>query len=128
MRVIAPAIMSLLVFATAAFGQQQQMWSGAGAASCGQSAQRVRAPGILGEQAREIFFSWAQGFMSGLNSPLSNRDANLVGRSTDEQEHIIDFYCNQRPSASYVQSVINLYDFLRREQGLHDWRPAQPRY
>jgi len=32
-------------------------------------------------------------------------------------------------AASYAQSVMNLYDFMRQEQGLHDWRPIQtPRY
>src|SRR6516164_4877503 len=101
MRAIALAILSLWICATAASGQQQGL-IGPGAASCGQYAQGVRAQGA---PMRNYFFAWAQGFLSGLNSPpmLVNKDANLGGRSPDDQQRFIDQYCDQRPLAIYAQ-------------------------
>jgi hypothetical protein len=51
--------------------------------------------------------------------------SNLAARDTSYQQASIDQYCDQRPLASYVQAAMSLYDTMRSEQGLHDWRPAQ---
>ena len=78
---------------------------------------------------RSFYFSWAEGFMSGLNTAplLLGNETNLAARDTNYQRAIIDQYCDQRPLASYVQAVMSLYDTMRSEQGLHDWRPT-PKY
>jgi hypothetical protein len=78
---------------------------------------------------RSFFFSWAQGFLSGLNTQpmLSGNGTNLAARATNYQQAFVDQYCDQRPLASYVQAVMSLYDTMRSEQGLRDWRPT-PKY
>jgi hypothetical protein len=74
---------------------------------------------------RAFVFSWAQGFMSGVNSApmLSGQGTDLAASATNVQQAFIDQYCDQRPLATYVQAVLSLYDTMRSEQGLRDWRP-----
>ena len=79
---------------------------------------------------RSLYFTWAQGFLSGVNTPLmmgSVRAANLAARALNEQQAFIDRFCDQRPLANYVAAVLSPYDAMRSEQGLHDWRPT-PKY
>ena len=78
---------------------------------------------------RAFYLSWALGFMSGLNTQpnLLGKASNLAARATDYEQAFIDQYCDQRPLASYVQAVLSLYDTMRSEEGLHDWRPV-PKY
>ena len=75
---------------------------------------------------RQFYLTWAQGFMSGLNTGplLSGRAANLGASSTNDQQAFIDQFCDQRPVATYVAAVMSLYDTMRTGQGLNDWRPA----
>jgi hypothetical protein len=59
------------------------------------------------------YFSWAQGFMSGLNSALlkangTSRNMNVI--TTDAQERRIRFYCNAHPLAMYEQAVFDLFN------------------
>lgn len=127
MRLVLLASLPLRFFGTTtAFSQSPMSWTGPGAASCTQYAQAVRSGG---ENMRSFYFSWAEGFMSGLNTAplLLGNETNLAARDTNYQRAIIDQYCDQRPLASYVQAVMSLYDTMRSEQGLHDWRPT-PKY
>ena len=98
-------------------------WEGPGMVSCSQYAQEVRSQG---ESMRSFFFSWAEGFMSGLNTHLGS-PANLGAMDTNAQYAFIDQYCDQQPQSSYSHAVMSLYDKIRTQQGLHDWRP-QPKY
>jgi hypothetical protein len=91
--------------------------------SCSQYAQEVRSHG---ENMRAFFFSWAEGFMSGLNTRLGS-PTNLGAMETNAQNAFIDQYCNQRSLSSYSDAVMSLYDTMRAQQGLHDWRP-EPKY
>jgi hypothetical protein len=101
----------------------QGMWVGPGAVSCDRYAQEVRS---MGNPQRIFYFSWAQGYMSGLNSVVlySAKNTNLGGRDVEDQLARLDRFCDQHPLATYVQAVLNLYDAMRSEQGLADWRPA----
>ena len=127
MRVIALAMMSLC--ATAASGKEKEIaaYVGPGAGTCSQYADHVRAQG---ESARMFYYTWAQGFMSGLNATpnLLDKPADLLGRSIDAQKAFIDQFCDQYPLGGYPQAVVYLYDAMRKEQGLHDWRPTPPTY
>jgi hypothetical protein len=95
-------------------------WSGSGATSCAAYARSVQISGDY----RQLFFPWAQGFMSGLNTSLLplKLQTNLAGRSTDDQQAHIDSFCDHHPLAAYVDAVLALYDQMRHEQGLPDWR------
>jgi hypothetical protein len=119
------ATVSLWFCTTTASGQT--VWSGVGgSSSCTQYAQAVRSGG---ENIRNFYFTWAQGFMSGINSPLMEpgKSLNLAARAMNDQQAFIDRFCDQRPLAYFVEAVLSLYDTMRTEQGLHDWRRT-PKY
>src|SRR5262249_40371397 len=124
-RIVTLTVVSLWVCTTPVFPQGQTiegLWVGPGSASCPHYTQKVRQDQIM----RNFFFSWAQGYLSGVNSAVfySAKNTNLANRSIEDQLDFIDRYCEQHPSAFYVQAVLNLYDYMRSEQGLGDWRPG----
>jgi len=111
----------LSIFATCSPSLADELaWSGPGLTSCAEYAKGVQVPGDF----RLFFFAWAQGFMSGLNTPLLplKLSTNLAGRTTDNQQAYVDDFCDHRPLAVYVDAVLALYDQMRHEQGLPDWR------
>jgi len=68
------------------------------------------------------FFTWAQGFMSGMNMVLLGREHQ---RSTDlalwdmeRQRQYIRAYCAANPARSYDEGVFDLFAAMRKEQGL----------
>jgi hypothetical protein len=127
MRCVALAMVSFWICTTPASAQSTSAWKGAGTSWCGEYAQNVRSGG---QNMRDFYFTWAQGFMSALNTPpLMSGVAitNLEARTPPEQQAFIDQFCNQHPTASYVGAVLSLYDTMRSEQGLHDWR-SSPKY
>jgi hypothetical protein len=90
-------------------------WSGAGTMSCGE----VTAALQQHPEDENLFFSWAQGFMSGLNTELLKRgETDLNGRSLDTQKQFISSYCKEHPRAPYFEAVFKLYDGMRHDQGL----------
>jgi len=101
--------------------------SGFGMLSCTQFGELYRQnPEVM----ESIFFQWAQGFMSGLNGYLllsgtPSRDdvTDLGNRSEARQQQAIRSYCDNHAVAKYWQAVEQLYEDMRREQGLPDWRP-----
>lgn len=90
-------------------------WSGAGTMACGEVA------GALQQHPEDenLFFSWAQGFMSGLNTELlKHGETDLNGISLDAQKEFIRTYCKEHPRAAYFEAVLKLYDRMRHDQGL----------
>jgi hypothetical protein len=88
MRLVILAAVSLWICTTTASGEG--VWSGPGMASCSQYAQHVRSQG---EIFRNVYFSWAMGFMSGLNSPLmlsGMRATDLGVTSMADQQSFVD--------------------------------------
>jgi len=87
---------------------------GAGTQSCavfGQTYQRNP------QVAEQVFFSWAQGFMSATNYSLSaaNRQQialNPDGASIDIQEAFIRDYCAGHPLDDYTMAVLKLMEQL----------------
>jgi hypothetical protein len=68
------------------------------------------------ENAEGFFFSWAQGFMSGLNAASlqsQGQSRDLSSMPPEEQERFIRDYCNDHPLASYVTVVVQLYHRFR---------------
>jgi hypothetical protein len=87
--------------------------SGAGAERCAVFTQNYQR---LHRQTEDLYFTWAQGFMSGVNDvglvtgqPI--RDLNSVPIS--DQESQIRQYCEAHPLASYDQAVMQLYSSLK---------------
>ncbi len=62
-----------------------------------------------------IYFTWAQGFMSGWNGAQmaeKHQYVNLSVMSTEAQEEHIRSYCDQHPLNEYASAVIDLLHLL----------------
>jgi hypothetical protein len=103
---------------------EEQTFQGFGTASCAKFAEMYR---VRPDETEPLFFGWAQGFMSGLNTGvmLARGKTTDLGRWTIEhQEQEVRMYCNSYPLESYVKAVFKLYDDMRDAQGLPNWRFA----
>ncbi len=107
---------------------------GAGLHTCAVFANAYREETTMGI----FYFSWAQGYMSGLNLGLMGA-ARLQGlqggaaaqvatdlglMSFDGQERHIRHYCDRHPLNDYMDAVLNLFNTMRGKQGLSTW-PTQ---
>ena len=84
-------------------------FNGIGVTSCAEFAQHFK---LTPKAANLVYFSWAQGFMSGYNASalakgISGKDLNAE-TETDEEVHIRD-YCDLHPLVPYVRAVLDLY-------------------
>jgi hypothetical protein len=102
---------------------------GFGTYPCGQFAEMYRQTPQITER---VFFEWARGFMSGLNaylllsgSPMREDGTDLRKWSEDKQQQTIRAYCDSHPTKPYYEAVEQVYEEMRRDQGLPDWRPPQ---
>ena len=92
-------IIAVLQFLTSntARGEQEMAWTGAGSASCAKFANYYKESPEVWENH---FFTWAQGFMSGLNTAFlaSQRNANLSPTSLAiaEQQLRLRLYCRSK--------------------------------
>jgi hypothetical protein len=59
-------------------------------------------------RAESVMFSWAQGYMSGINERGSPRK-NIAGMPLDKQKQSIRVFCDQRPLANVYDAVRDLY-------------------
>ena len=85
---------------------------GAGTLTCGQLANMYRGHPTLAEN---VFFTWAQGFMTGLNyqkMAKHGKSANLGAMTTAKQKSLIRSYCDAHPSAIFLDAVTHLYHRL----------------
>jgi hypothetical protein len=97
--------------------------AGAGAYSCAEIAEVFRQNP---DQTSAMIFTWAQGYMSGLNvaGGASGREVrDLAGMNTKDEEWVIRNYCDQYPASDLATAVMDLYktlptaklpDFLRK--------------
>jgi hypothetical protein len=84
---------------------------GVGSVSCAEFAKMYQGDP---DNAELVFFSWAQGFMSGLNmaamaSQKQTRD--LAGIAVD-QKRALRSYCANNPLKNYMDGVIEFYGRL----------------
>ena len=122
MRAVIPAILLLASLPPPAQGAIA--WIGAGVSSCADFGQDFKsAPNEMGS----LYFTWAQGFMSGLNTrhlgTLDATDLNSKSFSLSSQQHFIERYCDQHPLADFVDAVMALVVEMRRLQGLPPEKP-----
>jgi hypothetical protein len=82
---------------------------GAGILTCRQFANIYRGHPELAEN---VFFTWAQGFMTGVNYAkiaANGKSANLGAMTTAKQKSYIRSYCDAHPSEFFLNAVTNLY-------------------
>jgi hypothetical protein len=94
--------------------------AGPGLATCNRFSKETAKD----SQIEKFFFSWAQGWMSAANLMLSvNKSSvtDLNAMSLDGQMLHIRAYCQENPSKYYESAIIDLYDSMRRTQGLPSW-------
>ena len=85
---------------------------GAGTLTCAKFAQLYAGDP---DHAEFDFYSWAQGFMSGLNLANAHggqrmRDLNAMLQA--EQEDYLRRFCDQHPLQGYIEGVLALYASL----------------
>jgi hypothetical protein len=84
--------------------------------------------------AERMYGSWAMGYMSGLNALLSHNNrvwnehgyTDLGKRPAAGQFMFLRLYCDKHPLGYIIQAVEALYDDMRIEQRLPDWRTELP--
>lgn len=85
---------------------------GLGATSCAEFAQLYKRD----PKSTELyFFTWAQGYMSGLNMGLlaSKQPAKELGSETNDQTLALRTYCSDNPLKTYMDAVLDLWKSLR---------------
>jgi len=102
----------LTIVDTGAFAQEKRYaFAGSGTRSCSHFAQDFKKFPDL-----EIaYFSWAQGFMSGLNAHYlitEKKYRNLALKPSEQQQAEIRSYCDERPLANFQDAVVNLYNSM----------------
>ena len=106
------AILLGAAISSAAFAADEGQGYGLGMHSCAEFADAYKAQPAFTE---DLYFTWAQGFMSGLNlasiaGKLQFRVLN--GVSMESQKTQIRSYCEEHPQGQYASAVIALYNDL----------------
>lgn len=86
---------------------------GPGASTCGQFAASYRA---YPQDTELLYFSWAQGYMSGMNTilePLKVPPGDFGKKPIAEQQSIIRDFCDAHPLAPYEGAVLVLFEQLK---------------
>jgi hypothetical protein len=94
---------------------------GIGTQTCGQYADVYRMSPTVADNS---YFSWAQGYMSGINLGFianGGKSKNLNSISPEEQRHTLRQYCDEHPLAQYNKAVL---DLLTRFQAMSPDKPA----
>ena len=82
---------------------------GPGSVTCGKFAADYRQNP---DQVDNLFFTWAQGFMSGFNiTETTGTYRDMTAVPIDVQKKFILNYCNQHPSLEYAKAVMELYHY-----------------
>ena len=119
------AFVAAILFAflsSAAEAEKTFTITGPGLATCDQFG----AESAKDLKIEAFFFSWGQGWMSAVNLLVSvtagqTSTTDLAAVSVEEQMLHIRAYCEENPFKYYEAAVIDLYDSMRRTQGLPSW-------
>jgi hypothetical protein len=109
-------IVAVLLGATSISQAAEIAAQGAGILTCRQFANMYRGHPELAEN---VFFTWAQGFMTGVNYAkiaAHGKSANLGAMTTAKQKSYIRSYCDSHPSELFLRAVTNLYFRLPRSK------------
>ena len=102
-------------FSAQVLAAEKAAWSGSGTMACAEVTGALQ----LHPEDENLFFSWAQGFMSGLNTDLlKHGETDLNGLPLDAQKQFVRSYCKEHPRAAYFEAVFKLFDKMRYDQGL----------
>jgi hypothetical protein len=83
--------------------------------------------GAAGTEIEDLFFTWSQGFMSGLNDAFEDtlgKYRDLHSLSTDQQKQILRAFCAKNPASRYLDGVNVLLGFMTMVPSTH--APAYP--
>jgi hypothetical protein len=121
-------MLSVVSLSAQAIAAEKAGWSGAGTMACAEVAGAIRQH----PEDENLFFSWAQGFMSGLNTELlKHGETDLNGIPLDAQKQFVRAYCDEHSRAKYFEAVFKLFDKMRHDQGLPNyeqtWQEPQGR-
>jgi hypothetical protein len=106
---IAASVLSMMLAAPAA--ADPHFLQGAGTNTCGKfGADYQKSPDVL----EDVYFTWAQGFMSATNAHLvsvetSSQMRDLNGWPHERQVRYIRDYCDKHPLQMYVEAVRELF-------------------
>lgn len=107
--ILALVAMTMPSAAVAADQASQGQGFGLGMRSCAEFAKLyVETP----DETEAAFYSWAQGFMSGLNLQdvfMKVGYKDLGAQSLDTQKGWLRSFCDQHPLKSYADAVVHLY-------------------
>jgi hypothetical protein len=113
-KIAASALMALFVLhcTTASAADDPKMEMGVGVQTCGEFADAYRRDPHVAET---IYFTWAQGFMSGQNVLVvlaTGKTVDLSAVSMNQLEAGVREYCDAHPLAMFDIAVENLYRSL----------------
>ena len=85
---------------------------GVGATSCGKYAEMYR---MNPRNADDLYISWAQGYISGVNSGM---DAyfDLGSKTSDEMLRFLRKYCDDHPLKNFHEAVEELFEIASAHQ------------
>ncbi len=109
-------ILAVIGASTAAFSSEHANGYGLGIDSCAVFAKKYTANP---EVAESVYFTWAQGFMSGLNFVATANGSVyrvITGSDMTTQKADIRSYCEAHPLTQYVGAVIDLYQSFPTSQ------------
>lgn len=109
MRKTYPVLLAFVVFLPTASMGADFTATGVGMLTC---AEFGKAYAQNPKDTEQFAFTWAEGFMSGLNAARISRDRVFVvlnSRSVEDQETMIREYCDAHPLKLYEDAVKSVY-------------------
>jgi hypothetical protein len=103
---------SLFAVGPAAAQQNETAMFGYGVAGCARYANDVKDDDIF----EDLFYAWAMGYMSALNSERIRAGMNTVNLRVIEPEaqvRRINMFCDQNPLKIYLQAVQSVWHEMR---------------
>jgi len=122
MRKALVATIILMFLSSKAEAEEAFFITGPGVTTCG----RFNEEYAKDWEIEMFFFSWGQGWMSSANLALSvtagrPSATDLGATSMTEQMRYVRAYCDENPLKFYESAIIDLYDSMRKTQGLPSW-------
>jgi hypothetical protein len=114
---VMPTVVSiLLIVLVTTPSNARYATQGIGNESCAQFASQYQ----LSTHSETLYFEWAQGFMSGLNTEklyeghLTTQDLSSI--PVEQQRSFLRTYCDEHPLTDYSKGVLELYMQLAPDQ------------
>lgn len=94
------------------FAEEPDFGSGAGLKTCAEFAKAYQSQP---QTIEYVFFTWAQGYMTGWNIASENRilQVDVSVWDVDAQKSYIRKYCDLHPLNQYIESVLSLVGAMK---------------